>query len=118
MEPIVVLPAKQLKELIDRYEEAVSRLIEADKELAALKEDKYVTWDWICEYFGITKATAVDMLVEEKLFVYGQQIKRFKKSAVINFAERNSIKVQNIPSLPHQDRLRKAVAKTRGREIS
>lgn len=105
MEPIVVLPASQLKELIERYEKATQRLIEAERELAALKEDKYVTWEWICDYFGVTRPTAMLMLAEEKLFVHGQQIKRFKKSQIIRFAERNSIKVKNIPTPAHMLRI-------------
>jgi len=36
------------------------------------------------------------MLADEKVFVYGRQIKRFKKSAILRFAERNSIKVSQV----------------------
>ncbi|UFH54692.1 hypothetical protein [Spirosoma sp. KNUC1025] len=106
MESIVVLPAQQLKEIIDRYETAAVQLIEAQKELAALKDDKYVTWEWICDYFGVTKPTAVAMLSHEKVFVFGQKVKRLKRSAVLRFAERNSIRVKDIEPLPHQKRAR------------
>ncbi|UFH55502.1 hypothetical protein [Spirosoma sp. KNUC1025] len=101
MEPIIVLPAEKVKEMIDRYEKATQRLIDAERELAALKDDKYVTWEWVCEYFGISRSTAALMLAEEKAFVYGRQIKRFKKSVIIRFAEKNSIQVKEIQPLPH-----------------
>lgn len=91
MEPIIVLAAQQVEELIRRYEDVTNRLIEAEKELASLKDDRYVTWEWVCEFFSVTKPTAEAMLANEKLFVYGRKVKRLKKSAILKFAERNSI---------------------------
>lgn len=94
MEPIVVLPAKQLQNIIDKYVAATNRLIEAEKELAVLKDDQYVNWNWIYQYFDVTRPTA--MLAEEEIFVYGRQVKRFRKSVILKFAERNSIKAKNV----------------------
>lgn len=37
-------------------------LITAERELAAIKEDRYVIWEWVCEYLGVTKPTAYAML--------------------------------------------------------
>ena len=105
MDPIIVLPAKQVEELISRYELATARLIEAEKELEALKQDQYVNYDWVCAFFGISKATAMVMLENEKHFVYGQQIKRFKRSALIKFAEKNSIKVCEVKPIAHKPHL-------------
>ncbi|GAB3780647.1 hypothetical protein GCM10028818_33210 [Spirosoma horti] len=86
----------ELPNLVADYKKVAAQLAEAQKELAALKEDRYVSWDWIAQYFDISKTTAHLMLAEEKMFVHGRQIKRFRKSAIIRFAERNSIKVKDV----------------------
>ena len=86
----------ELPKLIDDYKRVAAELAEAQRELATLKDDQYVTWEWVCQFFSVTKPTAVAMLAEEKLFVYGQKVKRLKKSAVLKFAERNSIKVKQM----------------------
>lgn len=105
MDPFQAL--SELPNFIEEYKRVATKLAEVEKELAALKEDQYVTWDWICTYFDVTKATAMQMLADEKLFVYGQQIKRFKRSAILKFAERNSIKLKEVGPLPHQEKLLK-----------
>jgi hypothetical protein len=58
MEPIVVLLAKELAAMIGRYNEVVSRLIEADRELAALKSDKYVPIAWVADLWEVDRHTA------------------------------------------------------------
>ena len=91
----------ELPRLIEEYKKTAAELAEVKRELEALKEDRYVTWEWVCDYFDITKRTAFLMLSEEKAFVHGNQIKRLKKSVVTRFAERNSIKIKEL-SLPRQ----------------
>ncbi|UHG93209.1 helix-turn-helix domain-containing protein [Spirosoma oryzicola] len=86
----------ELPKLVEDYKRVATELKECQQELATLKDDQYVTWEWICQYFDISKSTAMLMLADEKLFVHGRQIKRFKKSAIIKFAERNSIKVNQL----------------------
>lgn len=81
-----------------KYEEVTAELIAVKRELAAREDDQYVTWEWVTEYFGIDRKTARLMLAEEKLFVYGRQIKRFKKSEILRFAQRNSVKLKDIPA--------------------
>ena len=88
---------ERIARLVGRAEARLCELLgELRRELAALKDDQYVTWDWICQYFDVTRPTAMAMLANEKLFVYGRQVKRFKKSAILKFAERNSIKVKDL----------------------
>lgn len=87
----------ELPNLVADYKKVAAQLAQTQKELAALKDDQYVGWDWICQYFGVSKSTAMLMLSEEKLFVHGRQIKRFRKAAILKFAERNSIKLKDIP---------------------
>ncbi|WP_338876938.1 hypothetical protein WBJ53_14880 [Spirosoma sp. SC4-14] len=89
----------ELPQLIADYKRVAAELQECQKELAALKDDQYVTWEWICQYFDISKSTAMLMLADEKLFVHGRQIKRFKKSTILRFAERHSIKVKQLSQL-------------------
>lgn len=96
MDPFQALT--KLPEIVANYERIAAELAETRRELAALKDDQYVTWDWICAYFDVTRPTAMAMLAEEKLFVYGRQVKRFKKSVILRFAERNSIKAKDVPS--------------------
>jgi hypothetical protein len=86
----------ELPQLVADYKRVAADLAEAQKQLAALKDDQYVSWEWVCAYFGITKPTAVAMLQDEKIFAYGQKVKRLKKSMVLAFAERNSIKVKEV----------------------
>lgn len=95
MDPFQALA--ELPKLIEDYKQAATKLAQTQKELASLKDDQYVSWEWVCQYFGITKPTAVAMLSEEKVFAYGQKIKRLRKSSILQFAERNSIKVKNLP---------------------
>ncbi|UFH55503.1 hypothetical protein [Spirosoma sp. KNUC1025] len=92
----------ELPKLVEEYKRVAAELIEVKRELEALKNDKYVTWEWICEYFGVTKPTAVAMLADEKVFVFNQKVKRLKKSAVIKFAERNSLKVKEVVYVPYK----------------
>ncbi|GAB3780644.1 hypothetical protein GCM10028818_33200 [Spirosoma horti] len=86
----------ELPNLVADYKKVAAELAATQRELAALKEDKYVNWEWICEYFGVTKKTGYMMLANEKVFVHGRKIKRFKKSDILRFAERNSIKLKEI----------------------
>lgn len=90
----------ELPNLIDEYKKTAAELAEVKRELELLKSDKFVTWEWVCDYFGITKRTAFLMLSEEKIFVHGHQLKRVKKSTVLRFAEKNSIKVKEISVIP------------------
>lgn len=96
MDPFQALA--KLPQLIADYERVAHQLAETQKQLAAQQDDEFVTWDWICDHFKVTRPTAMAMLAEEKLFVYGRQIKRFKKSAILRFAERNSIKLKDLPA--------------------
>ncbi len=96
MEPVIVLAAKEVETLISRYEQATSRLIAAERELALFKEDQYVSWDWVCWYLDVERKAARMMLQEEKLLVYGRKIKKFRRSDVVRFAERHRIKVKDI----------------------
>lgn len=96
MDPFQVLA--QLPAFFAKYEEVTAELIAVKRELAAREEEQYVTWEWVCEFFGIDRKTARLMLQNEKLFVYGRQIKRFKKSEILRFAERNSVKLKDIPA--------------------
>ena len=86
----------QLPGLIERYEQATAKLAAAQKELEALKDDKYVTYEWVCEYFSLSKTTVAEMLQDEKVFTYGRKVKRFRKSAILAFAERHSLKVKDL----------------------
>ena len=85
-----------IPKLIEDYKLVMNRLIQADKELAALKEDRYVGWDWICQYLGVTKPTAMQMLADEKMLVHGRQVKRILRSKVIRFAEKHSVRVRDV----------------------
>ena len=85
-----------IPKLIEDYKVVMNRLIQADKELAALKEDRYVGWDWICQYLGVTKPTAMQMLADEKMLVHGRQVKRILRSKVIRFAEKHSVRVRDV----------------------
>jgi hypothetical protein len=96
MDPFQALA--EMPKLVADYQKTAQQLIETQRELAALKDDKLVGWDWVCEYFGVTKPTAMLMLENEKIFCYGRQVKRFKKSDIVRFAERHTIKVKDLPS--------------------
>ncbi|MBC3785748.1 helix-turn-helix domain-containing protein [Spirosoma utsteinense] len=96
MDPFQALA--ELPKMVADHQKTTAQLIEAQRELSALKEDKLVTWDWVCAYFGVTKNTAVAMLENEKVFCYGRQVKRFRKADIIRFAERHTIKVKDLPS--------------------
>lgn len=86
----------EIPKLVEEYKRIATQLEATERELEALKNDQYVTWEWVCQFFDVTKPTAMAMLADEKVFVYGRQIKRFKKSAILRFAERNSIKVNQL----------------------
>ncbi|GAB4052479.1 hypothetical protein [Spirosoma litoris] len=94
MDPFQALT--ELPKLIEDYKRVSAELAQAQRELAALKDNQYVTWDWVCNFFGIDLKTAKLMLADEKLFVHNRQIKRFPKAAILSFAERNSVKVKDV----------------------
>jgi len=85
-----------LPNLIADYHKAMAELAEARKDLEAQKDDKYVSLDWVCRYFNVSKKTALIMLADEKMFVHGRHIKRFKRSDILRFAERHKINVKDI----------------------
>jgi hypothetical protein len=97
---IAVIPSEAVEQWLQDFKATAQRLIESERELIALKEDKLVTWEWVCWYFDIDKKTARLMLMEENIVAYGRKVKRFKKSDIIRFAERHSLKVKNSMEAP------------------
>lgn len=87
----------ELPKLIEDYKRVTAELIEAKRELASLKDDGYVSWKWVCTYFNMDEKTARSMLAEEKILVHNSKIKKFKKSDLMRFAERHSVKVKDLP---------------------
>ena len=97
---IAVVPAKQVEAWINRFEKAAKELADCQRQLHELKEDKLVTWEWVCWYFDINVKTARLMLQDENIVAYGRRVKRFKRSDMIRFAERHSLKVKNLEEVP------------------
>lgn len=87
---------KQLEKLIRRLEAATARLIEADKELASLKDDQYVTWEWVCWYLNVDQPKAIRMLAEEAMYVFDGTLMRFMKADIIRFAKRHKTQVKEL----------------------
>jgi hypothetical protein len=85
-----------LPSLVDRLEKMTAELIEAKRELAALREDGYVGWDWVCQYLNVTYKTARQMLADEKILVHGKYVKKFRRSDIVRFAERHSVKLKSL----------------------
>ena len=86
----------EIPNLIERYQQATAKLEAAQKELERQKNDKYVTYEWVCDFFGLDRKTVNRMLQDEQVFAYGRQIKRFRRSAILAFAERHSLKVKDL----------------------
>jgi len=106
MEPIVVLPAQQVKELIDRYELVTARLVEADRELEALRSDKLVTIQWVAYFWSVDVNTARQMILTlatgrkgketVRVLSYGAKIVRYRKSDIMQITESNMIAVRDM----------------------
>ncbi|GAB3026465.1 hypothetical protein [Spirosoma pulveris] len=56
----------KLPQLIEDYERVSQELAQTKKELADMEDDRYVTWEWICEYFQITRQGFVNIFRESR----------------------------------------------------
>ncbi|UFH52519.1 hypothetical protein [Spirosoma sp. KNUC1025] len=95
---IITLPADEVRALLSEFKNTVAELIAAKRELETYKNDKYVGWDWVCQYLDVERKAARMMLQNEKILVYGRKIKKFRRSDIIRFAERHQVKVKDIPA--------------------
>ena len=86
----------QIPALVEEFQRVASELIEAKRELETLKNDGYVSWKWACDYFDMDEKTARKMLADEKMLVHNSKIKKFRKSDLIRFAERHSVRVRDL----------------------
>lgn len=83
-----------LPQLVADYQKTAADLMAAQRELQAIKEDRYVTYEWVCAFFGLDKKTVRQMLANERVFVHGKKVKRFLRSDIIRFAQAHSIEVK------------------------
>lgn len=120
METIAVLAAKDLQELIERYEKVTERLIEAERKLAEANSDSYVPIEWICSYWNVTIDTAKDMLrllgqgsknrTEIRVLSYGLKLVRYRRSDIIRLTEENLVPLKDMLA---QKRVIKEARKTK-----
>lgn len=86
----------ELPKIVDDYKRVSAQLIQAQQELQSLKDDCYVSWKWACAYFNMDEKTARLMLADVPMLVHNKRVKKFKKSDLIRFAERHSVKVKDL----------------------
>ena len=106
MEPIVVLPAQQLKEIIERYENAIKQLIDTQKELHALKSDCFVPLEWVADHWSVDIDTARKMVQvlssgrpfksDIKVLSYGRKIVRYRRSDIERFTNENLVPLKDM----------------------
>ncbi|GAB3780641.1 hypothetical protein GCM10028818_33190 [Spirosoma horti] len=105
MEPIVVLTGQQVKELIDRYELVTARLVEADRELQALRSEKFVGIDWIASLWSVDPDTARKMIqvlatgpnrMNIKVLSFGPKIVRYRKSDIQRLTDSNLVQLKDM----------------------
>lgn len=95
-----------LPQLIEDYKAVASQLADTQRELEALKTDKYVSIDWVAGYWDVNSSTARDMIqslssgrknvAAIKALTYGNRIVRYKRSDIERISEANLVLVKDM----------------------
>ncbi len=119
-----------MPELVADYKATAQRLIEAEREITALKTDKYVSLEWVAEYWSVETKTARQMLQHLtagragktssiKTLSYGPKIVRYRRRDIEAITEANLVPLSDMLALKRagKDRVAKdQVAKDKARQ--
>lgn len=96
----------ELPNLVADYKATAARLIEAEKELAFLKTEKFVGIEWVAELWSVTTDTARDMLKvmssgrrhqpDIKVLSYGSKVVRYRKSDIERITTDNLVALKDL----------------------
>lgn len=96
----------ELPKLVEDYKRVSAELADAQRELAAVHSDKYVSIKWIAQHWDVSDDTAHDMLkalstgrkgqTEIKVLTYGSKVVRYRKSDIEKITEANLLPLKDM----------------------
>lgn len=103
---IITLPADQVRAILSDFKNISERNRETERELAALKADKYVSIEWVAELWSVTTDTARDMIQvlakgrknqpDIKVLSYGPKVVRYRRSDIERITSENLVALKDM----------------------
>lgn len=104
MDPFQAL--SEIPNLVADYKATVNRLIEVEKELSALKADKFVPLQWVADLWSVEPKTARQMIQvlagspkskeQVKVLSYGAGVVRYRRADIERITESSLVSLRDM----------------------